>query len=304
MRAAPDQWAQQYPLAEIEFPEAPPGPSLDVLVLGDWGKGGPGQRALARTIAETHGASPPRLVITVGDNVYENGVTSVDDPLWAKVFTQVYTGPFWEAMEFRPALGNHDYRGDPDAQVAFSERDPRWRMPARHYGFHLEVPGGGTARFLALDTNLGGLTPEETAEQAAWLEGALGTGEGGGWESRPDWIVTYGHYPLAGGGPREPDAGVLEAFGGPIAEASDLYLAGHEHITQLVRSDPLPLHGICGGGSGTDDPYRLDPDTPGELAGFTGGGWCLVRLWETQGAVELYDALGRLQYRELFEPRR
>jgi acid phosphatase len=303
MRAAPDQWAQNRPYLAPELPEVPAGPSLDVLVLGDWGKGGDGQRDLARVIAVTHGDLPPRAVITVGDNIYEDGVTSADDPLWDEMFTSVYTGPFWGSMEFRPTLGNHDYRGDPDAQVAFSARDPRWRMPARHYAFDLELPSGGAARFLALDTNFGGLTPGETEAQLAWLEDELGIGDEGGWEDRPAWIVTYGHHPLAGGGPRGPDARSVELLSGLVARGSDLYLAGHEHILEVVRSDPLPLHAICGGGSGTDDPYQLGDPGPGELAAFTGGGWCLIRLWETQGAVELYDALGRLHYRELFEPR-
>ena len=87
--ADPSQWAQNQVLPEPSLPELPDAPSLDVLVLGDWGTGGDGQIQLARTIARSHGAEgrPPAITLTVGDNVYDDGVSSVEDPLWDQVFT-------------------------------------------------------------------------------------------------------------------------------------------------------------------------------------------------------------------------
>ena len=93
------------------------GPSLGVLVFGDWGTGGPGQRKMSRSMEEAHGDDPPAMVLTVGDNFYPDGVWDVDDPLLLRVFERVYRGPFWDSLPFYPTLGNHDRFGDPGAQI-------------------------------------------------------------------------------------------------------------------------------------------------------------------------------------------
>ena len=44
------------------------------------------------------------------------------------------------------ALGNHDRRGNIEAQIEYSKRNPRWVLPSRYYAFeipafeHLDVP--------------------------------------------------------------------------------------------------------------------------------------------------------------------
>ncbi|HSG47578.1 MAG TPA: hypothetical protein VLA43_07205, partial [Longimicrobiales bacterium] len=55
------------------FPELPQGPSLDVLVMGDWGTGGPGQRRVSRAIEDAYRFDPPDLVLSTGDNFYPHG---------------------------------------------------------------------------------------------------------------------------------------------------------------------------------------------------------------------------------------
>ncbi|WP_298163892.1 hypothetical protein [Novosphingobium sp.] len=34
---------------------------------------------------------------------------------------------------YSSAIGNHDYRGNPQAQLDYARTSPRWRMPQRHY---------------------------------------------------------------------------------------------------------------------------------------------------------------------------
>jgi hypothetical protein len=70
-----------------------------------------------------------------GDNFYEAGVTGVDDPMWQKIWVDV----FLEGPELRvpwmALLGNHDYGGSSSAQLNFttSDRNPDglWQMPGR-----------------------------------------------------------------------------------------------------------------------------------------------------------------------------
>ena len=59
---------------------------LHFMVFGDWGTGNAQQKAVAEAMAryaqmsKTH--NPVQFVISTGDNFYENGVSSVDDPQW------------------------------------------------------------------------------------------------------------------------------------------------------------------------------------------------------------------------------
>ena len=67
--------------------------------------------------------------------------------------------PFW------PALGNHDYLGDPGAEVGWSVppgTPTTWNMPSRYYARDV-----GPARLIAMDTN--GLGPA----QKRWLKATL-----------------------------------------------------------------------------------------------------------------------------------
>jgi acid phosphatase len=257
---------------------------------------------MADRMAATHSAAPPAAILTVGDNVYENGITSVDDPHWDFVFSSVYRGAFWDEQVFRPTLGNHDARGNSMAQVEMSDRVPRWQMPARFYAFTLPIgTGGGPAAadsvlFVAMDTNLGDLGVRGTEAQRAWLD-SLSTA------ADYRYVISYGHHPVAGGGPRAPRDEVVALAEGFVRESASLHVAGHDHVMQVVQMDGGPLHAICGGGSGTDDPYKIADDQPGQLAGFTGGGWCQIRFWPDTAALELYDAEGTLRHRSLFEPR-
>ena len=60
---------------------------LSFLVIGDWGRrGDANQTAVARAMGACAEASDPDFVVSVGDNFYEGGLNSVDDPeFWSKV---------------------------------------------------------------------------------------------------------------------------------------------------------------------------------------------------------------------------
>jgi tartrate-resistant acid phosphatase type 5 len=272
------------------LPSIPSGASLDVLVLGDWGTGGEGQRTLAESIARTHAEVPPAFVLTVGDNFYPDGVTGAQDPMWNSHFETVYTGPFWESMVFQATLGNHDHYGAPDAQIEYSTVSPRWDMPARYYAFERDVPGGGSALFLALDTEPISREEGEAARvQVEWADSVL---DG----STADWIVAVGHHPAETAGWHEPNKEVREALWPILAGRTQVYVSGHNHSTELLETNIRTLQAVCGGGGGLDNPHRVGT-TDRTLASFTNGGWCMLRFWSDTMAIDLHDREGGIQFR-------
>ena len=269
------------------LPALPNGRHFSVLVLGDWGTGGEGQRALADTMARVHAAAPPDLVVTVGDNFYPNGVVGTRDPLWVEVFESVYRGGFWDTVTFHPTLGNHDRRGSPEAQVEYSNVSSRWKMPALYYALDEDVEGVGLVRLFALDTDPIDGEDDDAPAQLDWLAGEI--------SSPAAWRIVFGHHPFLSssfhGGSDDMIESALPVMGGKV----DLYVAGHDHITEMLLVNNLP-QGVCGGGAGSDKPYGLQPGS-GSLYGFTGGGWCFVRIYRDTMTVDLIDPLGRVRYR-------
>ena len=82
---------------------------LSFLVVGDWGRRGAyNQTAVARAMGACGAVSRPDFVVSVGDNFYEGGLNSLDDPEFAHSFTNVYTHPSLQ-VPWHAVLGNHDY---------------------------------------------------------------------------------------------------------------------------------------------------------------------------------------------------
>lgn len=128
-------------------------PALTFLAVGDWGRDGAfGQTQVAERMGESGAAIGARFIVSVGDNFYEDGVTGVDDPIWRTSFEEVYTAPALQAPWY-VALGNHDYHGDTQAQIDYSRKSPRWRLPHRWYSFKELAPDGASIEFFVLDTS-------------------------------------------------------------------------------------------------------------------------------------------------------
>jgi acid phosphatase len=267
-----------------------------VLVLGDWGTGEEGQRHVARMIAVIHGADPPDFVITVGDNFYPNGVESVDDPLWSRAFEDIYRGPFWDVLTFRPTLGNHDYEGDASAQLDYSNRNPRWDFPAPYYAYSVATPDGGRVLLMALDSEPIHRQKEGSRIQLQWVDSVLK-------HSDHDRVVVYGHHPVVSDGPHGDSEEMLDEVLPLLLPGADVYLSGHDHVMDLR---PLPgglMQAVCGNGAGADHAY-MAPLNPVSIVTFTGAGWCLLKIWKEVLAIELYDGHGNIQYRQLVRDRR
>eukprot|EP00475_Leptophrys_vorax_P035529 TRINITY_DN585_c0_g1_i1.p1 TRINITY_DN585_c0_g1~~TRINITY_DN585_c0_g1_i1.p1 ORF type:complete len:373 (-),score=100.81 TRINITY_DN585_c0_g1_i1:50-1168(-) len=229
--------------------------SFNFLTVGDWGEVNSDQSDVASAMADWAGQSanqPINFIISVGDNFYQDGVSSVDDSQWQSTFSDVYNQ--YDSLKSLPwyaVLGNHDYHQNADAQIQYSAVSAQWKMPG-HY-FSTNYTGAGwSVKFVYIDTIWFGPTiskhtkitnpDEKFQEQYDWLEAELQSGQSF------DWLIVIGHYPLFSEGDGD-DQTMMDAMQDLLEKYQvDAYISGHDHTMQhLTQNDVQYL--ISGNGA-------------------------------------------------------
>jgi acid phosphatase len=271
---------------------------LNFLVLGDWGRNGEkDQMDVARQMGIAAQAVDAKFVISVGDNFYENGVKSVDDPQWKSSFEKVYTVPSLQ-VPWWVALGNHDYHGSCDAQIAYSKTSQRWNLPARYFTHTEKIDAANVVEFFFLDTTPMAeaaddkavspheLKHQDPAEQVVWLEAALAA-------SVAPWKIVIAHHPVYSGGSHGGTPYIIEHVF-PLLEkyGVQVYFNGHDHDLQHLQAGKVNL--FCSGAGSKPRQTHLTAHTKfakGDCSGFVA-----ASLTESQLEVRMIDDQGKLLY--------
>ena len=199
--------------------------SVTLLVVGDTGSAAPGQFAVAKLLEDLCVAQHPQGVLLLGDNFYMSGVRSVDDSQWNEKFEDMYRGPCLKTQKFYAIFGNHDYMGSKDAQIIYSQKNPRWVMPARTY----QIKAGPALDLFVMDTNV----PDWCGLTWCSLD-ALGEQMK---KSTAAWKILLGHHPVLTAGKYKGRAGfsqwVTEKF--ICHNQIPFYFSGHDHNLQHLH---------------------------------------------------------------------
>jgi tartrate-resistant acid phosphatase type 5 len=212
------------------FSLKPGGQPIRVLAFGDFGDGGKGQREVASAMLQYHRQRPFDFAITLGDNFYNKGMRSVDDPRWRTWWDQLYD-PL--GIQFYATLGNHDYGfpQSPEAEILYSKKSPSWRMPATRYTYT-----AGSVQFFATDSQ------KMTPDQLEWLQKELVS-------STARWKVVYGHHTIYSHGYHGNTPELIRDLLPLIKDRVDIYLSGHDHDMQHLRPEGN-LHFFVSGSGG------------------------------------------------------
>lgn len=275
------------PVPEFSVPARNPDEKyVYFIAIGDQGKGGEDQRHVAELMNEKARNDSLHFVITLGDNFYNDGVTSVDDIQWVEKFENMYNLPYLN-VPFYASLGNHDYHNDNAwHQVEYSKKSNKWKMPHNYYTFSQGIDGNSSVQFFVLDSQQIKQRDDHDAAQLSWLERELSA-------STATWKIVYGHHPLYSYGKHGNVRAMIEHVQ-PILEKYrvDAYLAGHDHDRQLLG----PLHGVFYIISGTGGKSR---DTSyGDMTIFaeTNLGFAWFRVSPVEFHLQFINAEGKIEY--------
>lgn len=193
---------------------------------------------LMGTMAEEIG---PEFVLAAGDIHHFEGVRSVNDPLWTTNYELIYSHP--ELMiDWFPILGNHEYRGNTQAVLDYTQVSRRWTMPARYYAKTFNE-AGTSVRVVWIDTapliekyrkerdKYPDACQQDADKQLAWLDSVLTS-------AREDWVIVAGHHPIYAYTPKdESERQDLQKRLDPILRKHkvDVYVCGHIHNFQHIR---------------------------------------------------------------------
>lgn len=273
------------------------------LVIGDWGrKGNVNLSANAFMMNEVACQIPLDAVLTTGDNFYSNGVDNTNDTHWNGSFEDVFNGTCLLPIPWYPSLGNHDVRGNTEAQISYSDQSNRWNMMAPYYDYWVEKDSI-TVHFIAVDTSPFiesyhedpstddmeyHVSHADTARQLFWLDSVLGSGN-------PDWTVVYGHHPVyAADGRHGETEELIEKFV-PIFNAHqlDIYFCGHNHSLELIKTETKTLYITSGGGS---TPQSRIENKPYNLFGVAEAGFVLGSFAKDSIQLDFINKKGQRLY--------
>ncbi|CAN1312664.1 Purple acid phosphatase 8 [Linum perenne] len=278
------------------------GGSLAVMVVGDWGrKGEYNQSEVAYQMGKIAEQVKLDFVISTGDNFYDDGLKGVDDPAFYQSFSHIYDAPSLHKPWYN-VLGNHDYRGNVEAQLSttLQEKDPRWIC---HRSFIVETK---LAEFFFVDTtpfsdkyfdepedhvyDWSGILPD----RATYLSNVLRDLDSELRSSNARWKIVVGHHTIKSAG-HHGNTVELEAQLLPILEANgvDLYVNGHDHCLEHISSSRTKLQFLTSGAgskSWRGDVNSWDPDEMKFY--YDGQGFMTLKVSPDEVGVAYYNING------------
>ncbi len=293
--------AQQTENKEVTLALAQAADGFNFLIVGDWGRNGAfHQQDVANQMNHYSEKYQARFIISTGDNIYSDGVQSVNDKLWKTSFEDIYKGAALQ-KDWYVTLGNHDYRGLAQAEVDYSKVSKRWKLPARYYAVSRQISGTDSALFVFIDTSpfikkyheeagkYGDIESQDTIAQLKWIESTLRN-------SHAKWKMLFGHHPVYSAGTSHGNTPELLHSLQPVLEKNhaQFYFCGHDHDLQHLKAAAGTVdYIVSGAGSETRDAGYLDG-----FSKFSNGesGFALVSLKRDQASVFLINYTGKVLY--------
>jgi len=220
------------------------------IAVADTGSGLPEQYRVAESMQKLCKHKPINSILLLGDNIYEDGVSSVNDPQFQTKFEDPYKHI---NKPFHLCLGNHDYgnsffttgKGRENFQIEYSQSSKKWSMPAKYYSIKR-----GPCEIFFLDTNFEFMSESVIMKQFHEMLKKIK-------QSKSKWNIVCGHHTwrcVGGHGNAEKRH---EVFMDDLLKAGariNLYMCGHDHCKNIIlkknpyKKQKIPLLVIGTGG--------------------------------------------------------
>ncbi len=237
------------------------GRAFNFIIVSDWGWNGyKHQQEVADQMEKTADSVGAKFIATCGDNFQVSGIASTQDPLWMANFENVYKGISLQT-EWFPVLGNHDYKGNTQAEIDYSKISRRWCLKDRYYTFTKKINDSISARFIFLDTpplvteyqnkplDYPDIVKQDTAKEMKWFKDVLAG-------SKEQWIMVFGHHPVYSASQKHGNTPEMIKRVKPLLEKyhAQFYFCGHDHDFQHLHEKGKNVEYIVIGTGGETRP--------------------------------------------------
>ena len=272
---------------------------FNFFIVSDWGWNGyKHQQEVADEMGVLGEKTNPKFIVSCGDNFQLQGVASAQDPLWMVNFENVYKDLSLQ-VDWFPVLGNHDYKGNTQAEIDYSSISRRWRMLAHYYTFSRKINDSISARFIFLDTpplvdeyyrgeGYPDVFKQDSAKQVQWLHDVLAN-------SKEQWKLVFGHHPIYSASKTHGNTPEMIRKVKPLMEKynAQIYFCGHDHDFQHLRDKNGKVDCIVTGTGGEPRPASTDAESifSGSVPGFS-----IISFEGDSIRVDFVDSKGNLVY--------
>jgi len=221
---------------------------VQFIAVGDTGSGNQDQYKVAESMTKLCKQKPINSVLLLGDNIYENGVSSLTDPSFKTKFEDPYKHI---NKPFHLCLGNHDYGNDfltkdkAKFQIEYSKLSEKWHMPTKYYSIKR-----GPCEIFFLDTNFEFMSESVIMKQFHEMLKKIK-------QSEMKWNIVCGHHTWRSIGGHGNAERRFEVFMNDLLKKGariNLYICGHDHCKNIImKQNPyskqkIPLLVIGTGG--------------------------------------------------------
>ncbi len=283
--------------AQSDSAQAPAKGDLNFLIANDTGRNGRyDQKTIAETMGQTADEVGAECVFAVGDVHHFGGVRSTSDPLWMTNYELIYSHP--ELMvDWYPVLGNHEYRGNTQAVLDYSQVSRRWSMPGRYYTKTF-AGDSTTLRVVMLDTTPlidryrqdNTVYPDAGAQdmerELQWADSVLAS-------ATEDWVVVMGHHPIyADTGKDTAERADMQRRLDPILRRHkvDAYISGHIHNFQHIRRPDCDIDYVVNSAGALS---RKVAPTDGTMFCSPATGFAVMTADKRHLCIHMVDAQGK-----------
>ena len=253
---------------------------IKFIVASDMGRlGDSEQKTIAGLMARCVDEYDIDFIAVAGDPIHDNGVVSVDDEEWNVKIENIYNDPVLHSIPWYIVSGNHEYNGNVQAILDYSEVSVRWQAPARYFSMRKHIKEGDNEKyvlFVFIDTTplidkYRSIDDKETKysdageqcmeTQLVWLDSVLVT-------SNDLWKIVIGHHPVyAKTNKSKSERTDMQARVGTILEKHnvDFYICGHIHNFQHINPEGSNVNYIVNSSASQSRPIHKIDEVAGVL---------------------------------------
>ncbi len=278
-----------------------------VYVVADAGRNGAyDQTKIGEVMGVYANDIEPEFVLNCGDMFHYDGVESVDDPLFMTNYELIYKHGELHCPWYG-VLGNHEYHGNTQAVIDYTNVSRRWNVPDRYYAKMFEGVNDKDSIFVLFTDTAPMIDKyhqeegypdarlQDPERQIKWIDSTLSS------VKNARWKISIGHHPVYSYSKKSPKetAQMQERVAELYKKHSvDVNFSGHVHTFQhLQPTDAVTEYFVSPSASLHRTPKN------GEFTKFNydGTGFLILGFNEDSMTVSMINVEGKMVYSYVIE---